>query len=83
MIMNRNTATQRKKSILCMAQCKQRLHEIVSDQVTILHVANERTMSAYKKKVIELQRAIVRELLAYEQIFFIFGKPVIKLLAIE
>ena len=50
MIMNRNTATQRKKSILCMAQCKQRLHEIVSDQVTILHVANQRTISAYKKK---------------------------------
>ena len=30
----------------------------------------------YKKKVIELQRTIVRELLGviYEQIFFIFGK---------
>jgi hypothetical protein len=37
----------------------------------------------YKKKVIELQRTIVREPLGviYEQIFFIFGK--IRLLAIE
>jgi hypothetical protein len=34
-----------------------------------------------KKKVIELQRAIIRELLAYEQLVFIFGK--IRLLAIE
>jgi hypothetical protein len=41
------------------------------------------TTGCIKKKVIELQRTIVREPLGviYEQIFFIFGK--IRLLAIE
>jgi hypothetical protein len=40
-----NTATQRKKSKLWyVLWYKQRLHEIVSDQVTILHVANQWTI---------------------------------------